>query len=125
MVTPELIKTLSDIAGSEAFFALLFLLGLVLVGKYVIQTITDIKQENEERERQLLGLYKEQLKQSEQREQQLMSHLDRSSEQLTNVAETLKDIQENLEKLENKVESTFHEVWKELGSKANRSEIKQ
>lgn len=118
------LQALGELASSETFFAVLFLAGLILVGRYVVQHIRETKEENSQRESQLIELYKEQLQTSATREEKLMTHLDKSNEQLEGVADTLKDIQGNLEKLEHRVENNFHDVWKELGGKADRSEVK-
>jgi predicted RNase H-like nuclease (RuvC/YqgF family) len=119
------VKMLSDLASSETLFAVLFLAGLVLVGRYVVQHIRNTEEKSAQRESQLIEIYKEQLDASATREEKLMSHLDKSNEQLEGVADTLKDIQGNLEKLEHRVESNFHDVWKELGGKADRAEVAQ
>jgi predicted RNase H-like nuclease (RuvC/YqgF family) len=113
-------KLLHELASSETFFAVLFLAGLILVGRYVVQHIKDMKEENNQRESQLIEIYKDQITHSAVERERLMTHLDKNTEQLTNVAGTLKDIQQNLEKLEHRVEDNFHEVWKELGAKQNK-----
>jgi septal ring factor EnvC (AmiA/AmiB activator) len=119
------VQLLSDLASSETFFAVLFLAGLILVGRYVVANMKEVKEENAQRESQLIDIYKEQLEASATREGKLMSHLDKSNEQHEKVADTLKDIQVNLEKLEHRVEDNFHDVWKELGAKADRAEVAQ
>lgn len=115
------IKEIQSIASSEVVFALLFIFGLFVVGRYVVQFIAEIKDENTHRETQLIDLYKEQITNSNNREVELMKHLEKNTEQLGNIADTLNDVQRNLSKLESRVDDNFKDVWKELGSKADKT----
>jgi len=119
------VKDVVALANSDVVFAVLFIVGLFAVARYVNSVIREQKEENRQREEQLIALYQKQLEDSAKREAELMRNLERNTEQLANVATTLKEIQRNLSKLEEKVETNFMEVWKELGSKADRKEIIQ
>lgn len=119
------VKDAVALANSDVVFAVLFIVGLFAVARYVNSVIREQKEENRQREEQLIALYQKQLEDSAKREAELMRNLERNTEQLANVAATLKEIQRNLSKLEEKVETNFMEVWKELGSKADRKEIIQ
>lgn len=57
----------------------------------------------------------------DKREGELVKHLNKNTEQLTHIADTLKDVQRNLGKLEDRMEDNFMEVWKELGSKLDKN----
>lgn len=115
------IKEIQSIASSEVVFALLFIFGLFVVGRYVVQFIAEMKDENTHRETQIIDLYKEQIANSNNREVELMKHLEKNTEQLGNIADTLNDVQRNLSKLESRVDDNFKDVWKELGSKADKT----
>jgi predicted RNase H-like nuclease (RuvC/YqgF family) len=117
------LKDVLTIANSEVVFAVLFIVGLFAVGKYVRDALREQKEENAKREEQLISFYREQLEISTKRETELMRHLDKNTEQLRNIADTLKEVQRNLSKLEDRVEDNFMAVWKELGSKADKSEL--
>ncbi|PEZ47021.1 hypothetical protein CN367_11665 [Priestia megaterium] len=115
-----MLKDIQSIAGSEMVFAVLFIFVLFIAGKWVIQFIAEMKDENAHRETQLIDLYKEQITNSNTREQELMKHLDKNTDQLENIADTLSDVQKNLSKLESKVDADLKDVWKELGGKADK-----
>lgn len=117
------LREIIDIANSEAVFAVLFIVGLYSVARYVQTALRDQKEENNRREEQLFQMYREQLEASARREAELMKNLEKNTEQLGNIAETLKEVQRNLSKLEDKVDTNFMAVWKELGSKADKNEL--
>lgn len=117
------IRDAISLANSEVVFAVLFIVGLFAVARYVNNVIREQKEENKYREEQLFMLYQKQIEDSARREADLMRNLERNTEQLTNVANTLKEIQRNLSKLEEKVDTNFMQVWKELGAKVDRDEI--
>jgi septal ring factor EnvC (AmiA/AmiB activator) len=119
------LKDILTIANSEVVFAVLFIIGLFAVGRYITNALKEQKEENTRREEQLIEFYKNELEKSALREGELMRHLDKNTEQLRTIAETLKDVQRGLTKLEDRVEDNFMAVWKELGSKADKSELKK
>lgn len=116
------LNAVSQIAGSEATFALLFIASLIFVGRWFLKFIEEQKQENHEREQQLIDSFKEQLDKSDQRETRLMDHLDRSTEQLENIADTLQGVERRLTSFETKVGNELEDVWKELKAKADKND---
>lgn len=114
------LKMLAELANSETFFAVLFVACLVYVALYVKTTLEQNRQDNLNRENSIMDMYKEQLAKADVREEKLMSYLDKNNEQLEHVAETLKDVQTNLQKVEDRMEDNFMSVWKELGNKQDK-----
>jgi flagellar motility protein MotE (MotC chaperone) len=128
-------KAVTGIASSEFVFAILFIASLVFAVRMFKDYIEKNRQETTEREQYIQEMHnkqmdelKDQLKlqrdDSQKREQELMRHLGKNTEQLSKnveqmqgIAETIKHIQLNLSKLEDRVEDNFLEVWKELGNK--------
>jgi ABC-type bacteriocin/lantibiotic exporter with double-glycine peptidase domain len=117
------LRDIVNVANSEVVFAVLFIVGLFAVGKYIRDAMQEQKEENKRREEQLIEIYKNELDKSANRERELMIHLDKNTEQLQGIADTLKDVQRGLTKLEDRVEDNFMAVWKELGAKADKSEV--
>jgi len=112
---------LVELANSETLFAVLFIAGLIYIGLYVKGMLQSNKDDNHRRENQLIDIYKEQIDKGDKREEELMDYLDKNTDQLENIAGTLKGVQTNIEKLEDKVEGNFMNVWKELGTKENKN----
>jgi uncharacterized membrane protein len=117
------LNMLAELADSETFFAVLFVAGLVYVALYVKGVLEQNRQDNINRENSIMDMYKEQLDKADAREEQLMNYLDKNNEQLENVAHTLKDVQENLQKVEDRMEDNFMNVWKELGNKLDKHNV--
>ena len=117
------LNKLAELADSETFFAVLFVAGLVYVALYVKGVLEQNRQDNINRENSIMDMYREQLDKADAREEQLMNYLDKNNEQLENVAHTLKDVQENLQKVEDRMEDNFMNVWKELGNKLNKQNV--
>jgi serine protease inhibitor len=116
------IKWVSELANSEATFALLFILGLYFIGKWFMNYMKEQKEENRLREEQLIENYKEQLTQSNEREVRLISHLEKNTEQLKHIAQTLDGVEQRLTTFEVKVNTDLTNVWKELGGKADKKQ---
>jgi predicted RNase H-like nuclease (RuvC/YqgF family) len=109
------LKDLMELANSEVVFAVLFIAGLFFAGRWLIGHLQSVKEENKERETQLIELYKTQIDSSTEREEHLKAHLDKSNEQMGEIASTMKDIQQGMSKLENKMDNNFKDVWREIG----------
>lgn len=75
------------------------------------------------REEQLISNYKEQLKESNEREMRLITHLDKNTQQLENIANTLTGVEKRLTSFEVQVNDDLNNVWKELGSKVDKREL--
>lgn len=138
------VKEIIAIASSEYVFAILFIGFLWIAVKQVQATMTRERESSAEREKYIFSMQEKQLaelkenmlhernssyeiiseqRQSfEKREGELVKHLNKNTEQLSNIADTLKDVQRNLGKLEDRMEDNFMEVWKELGSKIDKKQ---
>jgi len=136
------LKEITGVAQSEFVFAILFIGLLWLAIRQVKQTLDESRQSSLEREKYIFDIHERQmteLKENmlhernsshelmieqrvsfDQRETALLKHLEKNTDQLGNIADTLKDVQKNLKGLEKDVNDNFLEVWKELGSKADK-----
>jgi hypothetical protein len=125
------LNKLATLASSEVFFAVLFVAGLVYVALYVKQLLEQNRQDNVTRENSIMDMYKDQLgkseereryavQQSEEREEKLMSYLEKNNEQQKGIADTLVAVQNNLQKVEDRMEDNFMAVWRELGQKEDK-----
>jgi Tfp pilus assembly protein PilO len=115
-------KELMQLANSEVFFAVLFVIGLVVIGKWFFAHMKEQREENREREEQLIDIYKSELAKGETREANLMDHLQKNTDQMERISGTLDTIQSNMMKLESKVDNNLTSVWKELGGKADKKQ---
>ncbi|TWJ39639.1 hypothetical protein CHCC5027_3552 [Bacillus paralicheniformis] len=115
-------NVVSEMASSEATFALLFIASLIFVGRWFLRFIEEQKQENHEREQQLIESFKEQLDKSDKRETRLMVHLEKNTEQLESIADTLSGVERRLTSFETKVGNELEDVWKELKAKADKED---
>lgn len=131
------------VVGSDSVFAVLFVFFLFLVVKQVQRALELNREMSTQREQYIMDMhdkqmselkenmlhernssfemFAEQRKSFDAREAKLLEHLSKNTDQLGNISETLKDIQRNLSKLEDRVEDNFMEVWKELGSKQDKN----
>jgi hypothetical protein len=136
------LKDVTNIAQSEAVFAILFIGLLFLIIRQAKVWLDENKQSTQEREQYIFSMHEKQMSEIkenmlhernnaheliqeqrisfEKREGELLKHLNKNTEQLGNIADTLKDVQRNLGKLEDRMEDNFMEVWKELGSKQDK-----
>lgn len=117
------IEILENLATSEVLFAVLFIGGLIFIGRWFLIYMAEQKKENDERETQLIDIYKAQIDRSSMRENELMTHLSKNTEQLVKIADTLEGVQTNLQRVENRVHEDLQTVWKELGAKADKREL--
>lgn len=137
------VKDIITIASSEYVFAILFIGFLWLVVQHVRGILVEQRESSKEREQYIFKMHEQQMTELKEnmlhernsshelmveqrqsfdmREQELLKHLNKNTDQLTSVADTLKDIQRNLSKLEDRVEDNFMEVWKELGGKQDKN----
>lgn len=128
------------IAGSEYVFAILFIIGLIVVGRWFFRYFAemkaemkqvnietkeemkkvydeskeDLKKANEEREQELKDYCAELKTDAKHREAALMEHLQRSNDSQEKTADTLVKIESSLHSLENKMDSGFNDVWEHL-----------
>jgi len=137
------LKEIMSIANSEVVFAILFIGLLWIILTHFKKWSVEQKDTALEREKYIMSLHEKQMTELKEnmlhernsnfelmveqrtsfdrREKELLQHLSKNTDQLTSVADTLKDIQRNLSKLEDRVEDNFMEVWKELGSKQDKT----
>jgi septal ring factor EnvC (AmiA/AmiB activator) len=114
------LNKLAQLADSEVFFAVLFVAGLIYIALYVKGVLEQNRQDNTKREDTIVSMYETQLNKAEDREEKLMSYLDKNTEQMEHISETMKDIQGNIAKVEDRMEDNFMNVWKELGQKQDK-----
>lgn len=117
------IQTLVELSTSERFFAIIFVVGIVFLWRSVQQWVNEMRSENREREDELIGAYREQVEKAHEREGELMVHLDKSTQHMKEIADTLQDIQGSVEKLETRLEGNLSKLWKEIGGKADKAEL--
>lgn len=132
-----------QVAGSEVVFAILFIGLLWIILTHFKKWSTEQKETSMEREKYIMELHERQMAELKEnmlhernssfelmveqrssfdkREVELLKILTKNTEQMGDIADTLKDIQRNLSKLEDRVEDNFMEVWKELGSKQDKN----
>ena len=111
------LKDIQELAGSEVVFAVLFILTLVVIGRWLVSFIQGMKEENATRETQLIELYNKQSEDAQKREAFLHDHLNKSNDKMGEISDTMKGIQAGLNKLEDRMDANFLEVWKEIGKK--------
>jgi hypothetical protein len=116
------LNKLASLADSEVFFAVLFVAGLIYIGLYVKGVLEQNRQDNTKREDTIVQMYEHQLNKAEDREEKLMNYLDKNTEQMEHISGTMKDIQGNIAKVEDRMEDNFMNVWKELGNKKDKGE---
>lgn len=136
------LKDVMTVASSEYVFAVLFIGFLWIAIKQVQGTMTRERESSNDREKYIFVMHDKQLAELkdnmlhernnshemlieqrhsfDKRESELVKHLNKNTDQLSNIADTLKDVQRNLGKLEDRMEDNFMEVWKELGSKSDK-----
>jgi predicted PurR-regulated permease PerM len=101
------------VAHSDTPFLILFVLLFFFCGFIVTKLgkfISKAKQDYEGQLNFLSSTIKEELVRADKREQKLIKNLDRNTDQLENIAGTLKDIQHNFEMLEYKVDAHAHAI---------------
>jgi DNA-binding response OmpR family regulator len=136
------LKDIMTVAQSDFVFAILFI-GLLVMGVRAIKAhLDEQKADSTQREEYILQMHERQMNEMkenmlherassheliveqrhsfEKREAELLKHLQKNTDQLASIADTLKDVQRNLSKLEDRVEDNFMEVWKELGAKQDK-----
>lgn len=136
------LKDIMTVASSDVVFAVLFIGLLYVLLSAFKKWATEQKEMSIERERYVLTMHEKQMielkenmlhernanfellveqrRSFETREAELIKVLNKNTDQLSSIADTLKDIQRNLSKLEDRVEDNFMDVWKELGSKLDK-----
>jgi septal ring factor EnvC (AmiA/AmiB activator) len=104
------IKIMESIVSSDATFALLFLVVLYVAYAYVKKHVEQLREENHEREESIFNLYEKQVEESRNREDRLMTHLEKTTESLENINESLKDLRSELRHVNTRVDDLWEEV---------------
>jgi uncharacterized protein HemX len=94
------VKTAEHIAQSQFVFGILFIMLLLGGITAAIWLFKNLRDENNEREKQLKQFYDDQKAESKEREQRLMEHLERTTEAQEEMARTLEKVQSGLSNLE-------------------------
>lgn len=108
------LKEITEVVKSEYVFATLFVLGLIFVGRWVSQTLKNQADENRNFESEVKEIYERQLEKSYQREERLMEHQTNITGQLSDISSTQTRMQASLDKLEQKTEENFRQLWREV-----------
>lgn len=98
------LKEVTELVKSEYVFATLFILGLVFVGRYFIQREKDQEEENKAREERIFEMYEKKDAEAQKRESELMLHHRDMATQFAQMNHTQSSIQENLTRLERRIE---------------------
>jgi DNA anti-recombination protein RmuC len=126
----QTIKMLESIAASQFSWMVLFLLGLGVFWRMFTTHIKKTEKNAAAQNKQLISLYKDELKKSADREERLMKEMaeqqakfetdrGRMLAHLERTTDTLEHIEKSLTRLEEKTEKGFEEVWKVIETHKN------
>lgn len=104
------VKTAEQIAQSQYVFGILFILLFLLVIVGTRHFVIALQKKNDQREQELREWYAEQRRESREREQRLMQHLERTTE-------TLEKIERSVVTLEHNTHQSFKEIWRQLNGR--------
>ena len=119
------LKEITDLVKTEYVFGVLFILGLIYIGRYVKQVLENQAQDNKDFEAKVLeihenhraetrDIHKEQLAKAYEREDKLMSHQTEMTTQLKEISSTQSRLQSSMDKLEQRTEENFRALWQEV-----------
>lgn len=108
------IKEITELVKTEYVFGVLFILGLIYIGKYVKQVLESQAQDNKNFEGKVVEIYENQLTKSYEREEKLMSHQTEMTRQLEGISSTQSRLQTSIDKLEQRTEENFRALWQEV-----------
>lgn len=103
------LASLESIVKSQTMWSILCLIVVVFFYRKNEEEINRLRRQNDQREKSITKLYEDHKRESLQREEKLMNHLERTTE-------TLEHIQRGLTKLENKIDGGFKEIWEQIDS---------
>lgn len=104
------VGTLERIVSSQYVWAILFLLVLVGAVHFLQWHLKNVKLDAERRETALINLYEQQRTDSKAREENLMTHLDKTTK-------SLEGIEKNLTGLEQKLNASLNDIWRHIDSR--------
>ncbi|AYC28732.1 hypothetical protein [Paenisporosarcina cavernae] len=114
------VQVAEKIASSEYVFAILFIIMLFIAVRWFAGHLKEMKQENQEREKELKDLYTEHKEESKEREKLLLRHLENSNESQAKTAEAIKKMSDSMKSIEQQMDTGFKEVWRAFkGGKHN------
>lgn len=108
------IKEITELVKTEYVFGVLFIVGLIYVGKYIKEVLSSQAQDNKDFENKVVEIYETQLSKSYEREEKLMSHQTEMTKQLEGISTTQSRFAASLDKLEQRTEENFRALWKEI-----------
>lgn len=108
------VKEITELVKTEYVFGVLFILGLIYIGRYVKTVLESQAQDNKSFEGKVVEIYENQLTKSYEREDKLMNHQTEITRQLTDISSTQTRMQSSLDKLEQKTEENFRQLWQEV-----------
>jgi hypothetical protein len=98
-------KTFEDIASSQYVWAIICFIMVYFSVKFFKGHLDDLRKSSESREQKVYELYEDHRKESIDRENRLMAHLEKTGD-------TLISIEKSLSNLDERIDSGFSEVWK-------------
>lgn len=104
VVEQQMVTVIETILKSELTWGILCLILAVVFYRKMDSNTKELKDENSRREQQIIQMYEVHKQEARQREERLMSHLERTTD-------TLEKMEKNLQKLDEKMDRGFKEVW--------------
>lgn len=101
-------QLLEGVVSSQYVWAILCLVIGVTYYRMMKTNATKMEEKSEKKEAELQNFYAEQREESKEREMSLMNHLERSND-------SQEKIVDSLERIENRMNKGFSEVWTHLG----------
>lgn len=139
-MTPEEMSTMQDIVsglmkGDKPFMALfcLLMMFLIYMATKVMTYVMDVKNSHDSQVKLLTQNIREQRKdytnmiaeersRSDKREKELFRNLDKNTEQLQNIADTLKEVQFKITSVEHKVAENYDFLVAEINNMKKREQ---
>ena len=91
------IEQAEKISQSQAAWAVLFILLFGIVMRYLINT-------SEQREKKLMDFHEQSKNESRKREDRLMTHLEKTTIELSTITHTVSDIQKEMTRMNNRMD---------------------
>ncbi|MGD7047100.1 hypothetical protein FZC83_02455 [Rossellomorea marisflavi] len=104
------LKTVESIAGSQFVWAILCIIGVYVAYRAVKKYIEDLKTENQKREEKVLEIYEQQKLESKDREDRLMSHVERTTDTLAEINVSMDRLHEEVRTANGRID----DVWKHI-----------
>lgn len=108
------VKSVLELVKSEYVFGVLFIFGLVYVGRYIKEVMSTQAQDNKDFEAKVVEIYETQLSKADEREGKLMCHQNEMAKQLEGISATQSRFAASLDRLEQRTEENFRALWQEI-----------